>query len=136
MGSMGSVCGKPVVIVCCTGVQQCPVGLDEQVEPDELVIATSLAITSVVRYHDRITHTHFPVEKTSSSLLQEKQDIFRYCSSSINTSDVSYKDESNKCVQGECLVVDMVQVVGRQVTAKDDNFAVNCVAVQESYRCD
>ena len=98
---------KPVVMVCCcTGVQQCAVGLDEQVEPDELVIATSFAITSVVRYHDRITHTHFPVEKTSSSLLQEKQDIFNYCCSSINTSDVSYKDKSSKCGQGECLVVD------------------------------
>jgi len=129
---------KPVVMVCgCTGVQPCAIGLDEQVEPDELVIATSFAITSVVRYHDRIAHTHFPVEKTSSSLLQEKQDIFSYCCSTFNSSDVSYKDESYNYGQGECLVVDkMVQVAGRQVTSDNDDFVVNCVAIQESYRCD
>jgi len=144
MVDRGSVCGryyKPVVMVCCcTGTQQC---LDERVKPDELVIATSFAITSAVRYHDQFTHTHFPVEKTTSTQLQETQDLIKYNCSSINnswtffSSDVSYEDESYKRGQGECLVVDkMVQVTRRKVLSKNDDFVVNCVAVQESYRYD
>jgi len=144
MVDMGSVCRryyKPAVMVCCcTGIQQC---LDEQVKPDELVMATSFAIASAVHYHHQFMHTHFPMEKIASTQLQETQNLIKYNCTSINnsctfsSSDVSCEDESYNCGQGECLVVDkMVRVIERQVISKDYDFVVNCVAVQESYRCD
>ena len=58
MVNMCSVCGryyKPVAC-CCTGVQQCPVGLDEEVEPDKLASYASV-------------HCHHQLASTYSSLL-------------------------------------------------------------------
>jgi len=64
--------------------------------------------------------------------------VCRYCREEVNS--CYYEDhlvnclESNKYGQGHCLVVDkMVQVARRQVTSKDNGFAVNCVAVQETF---
>ena len=127
MVDMGSVCGryyKPVVAVCCTSAQQCSVGLDEQAGPDELVIVTSYANTSAMRCYQQIAPRHCLIKHE----LLNKQVKFVFSDSSVsdNISDgvMSYKDE---CGQGDCLVVDeMVQA------SKDDDFVVNCIAVQET----
>jgi len=128
---MGSVCGryyKPVVVVCCcTSAQQCSVGLDEQAGPDELVINN----TSSVYFHQITSST---MEKTASGQLQD-EGSYSFCSSSNiskgPSDDGSYEDESYKCGQGgDCLVVDEMV----QMTPKNNGFAVNCVAVQETYR--
>jgi len=187
MVDIGSVCGryyKPVVMICCcTAVQQCPVGQEEQ---DELVIATSYAITLAVHCHQRLGNIldiskpkqnqfSFPGSSTkrdqqsSGSDISSKETgkddhiqqckqvgqdelviaassyswynhdyihtiVCRYCREEVNS--CYYKDhlvnclESNKCGQGECLVVDkMVQVT----SSSDNGFVVNCVAVQESF---
>ena len=124
MVNMGSVCGryyKPVVVVCCTSVQ-CSVGLGG---PDELVIATSYTNISAVHCYQRVTPRHWLIEQ---ELLQDKQVKFVFSDSSVSDNIgggvMSYKDE---CGQGDCLVVDeMVQA------SKDDDFVVNCIAVQET----
>ena len=93
-------------------IQQC-----KQVGQDELVIAAS----SYYWYSHDYIHTI----------------VCRYCREEVNS--CYYEDHlvsclvSYKCGQGDCLVVDkMIQVIGRQVTSKDD-FVVNCVAVQETF---
>jgi len=138
MVDMGSVCGryyKPVVVACCcTSVQQCSVGLDEQAGPDELVIATN---TSAVQSH-QITNS--AIEKNLSGQLQvQDEDNYSCCSSNVNkivlfpSDDGSYKDESFKFGQRNCLIADEV-MQQNQTTLKDYDFIVNCVAVQETYR--
>ena len=64
MVDMGSVYGryyKPVVMLCCsTGVQQCPVGPDEQGEP---VTATSCTITLAVHCQCLLANSCFDISK-------------------------------------------------------------------------